>query len=109
MKTRPEDLSAEFEARTDEASDDTVGHRRGVDLIRYAASLFDRCNESINQLFSAEELLRIASACESSGWDFLPDEWTARQLEEAACNRIVPQWREDNRGVPRPVYGPQYE
>jgi hypothetical protein len=94
-----------FDIRSDATDVDEIGERAGVSLLRYAAQLFDQCNEGINQLFTAEELLRIASACERSGWDIYPDQWTKRQLEEAARDGTVPQWVE-TRSDPIAVYEP---
>lgn len=68
--------------------------RKGIDLLRYAAHLFDQCNETSNQRQSAEELLRIADACQRSEWDYYPDQWTLRQTKEA-IRGIVPDWKEE--------------
>lgn len=94
-RVRDEDKSDAFDAREDDHDESEIGERKGISLLRYAAHMLDRNNEGINQRFTAEELLRIASACERSGWDFMPDEWTARQLEEAATKGTVPQWIEN--------------
>lgn len=93
------DDSKAFNARRDDRDDGTIGRRKGISLIRYAYHLFDRCNESVNQLFTADELLRIASACERSAWDLYPDQWAPRQLEEAATEGVIPQWEETPRGL----------
>jgi hypothetical protein len=97
--TMSKDDSKAFEARRDDRDEDTIGKREGISLIRYAHHLFDQCNEGVNRLFTAEELLRIASACERSGWDMYPDQWTPRQLEEAATEGIIPNWEETPRGL----------
>lgn len=68
-------------------------HKTGIELVRYAARLFDYCNETFNQQYSAEELLKIADACQKSEYDFLPDTWEDRQIKEAIAGK-VPRWRE---------------
>lgn len=94
VRLRQVDQNDKFDKRRDTADEDAIGNRAGVSLLRYAAQLFDQCNEGVNQLFTAEELLRIASACERTGWDMLPDQWTPRQLQEAAARGRIPEWRE---------------
>lgn len=80
-----------------------MGNRKGIDLLRYAVKLFESNNESINQRFSAEELLRIADCMQKCEWDIWPDQWTERQLQECIQFGIVPQW-ELVGGIPTPKY-----
>lgn len=78
----------------------------GIDILRSAVKVLDYNNESFNQLFSAEELLKIVDINSQTGFDLFPDEWTSRQLEEA-LQGIVPQWREDEHGNLTPIYKTQ--
>ncbi len=59
----------------------------GIDELRRAVNLFDRCRESFNQQFDAAELVAIWRAFTASGWDIPPDRWTERQVEEALKGR----------------------
>lgn len=66
----------------------------GIELVRYAKRLFSDCNETFNQKYTADQLLKIADACSQSRWDIYPDEWEERQIQEALCG-IIPDWEED--------------
>jgi len=70
--------------------------KKGIDLVRYAVHLLDRCKESVNQRFNAEQLLTIADCCQRSEWDMYPDQWTDRQLQECVQFGKTPQWHEVN-------------
>lgn len=70
----------------------------GIAALRNAVRYFDWQNESCNQRFSAEELLRIVEAAKNLEHDFFPDEWEPRQLEEAARYGATPRWEEGPRG-----------
>lgn len=65
----------------------------GIDELRRAVRLFDACHETVNQRFTAEELLLLARACRASAWNMCPDQWTERQLQEALRGK-VPDWHE---------------
>lgn len=69
---------------------------KGIDLIR-ACEAFDSCKESVNQQFTAEQLLQIYRAWSACEWDFYPDQWSVRQLQEAADYGKVPQFRVSTR------------
>lgn len=56
--------------------------RKSIDLLRYAVRLFDNCNETFNQKYSDQELLKIATAHQKTEWDYYPDQWAPRQLQE---------------------------
>jgi hypothetical protein len=71
----------------------------GIEELRAAVLLFDNTRESFNLDFTAEELLQIARMQRASGWDFCPDQWTARQVREA-LKGVPPRWDENE----RPVY-----
>lgn len=85
-----------------------MGNREGIELIRYAVHLLDRTNESLNQRFTAEQLLRLATACQKSEWDFYPDDWTERQLQECIQFGITPQWKEETTPNGGTKYVPVY-
>jgi len=65
----------------------------GIDELRRAVNIFSHCNETFNQSYSAAELLCLADAQMRSGWDFCPDEWNERQVQEA-LQGTAPQWVE---------------
>jgi hypothetical protein len=67
----------------------------GVDQLRLAVSILNANDESVNQRFTAEELLRIVEASLASGWDIMPDQWSRKQLEAAAKNGTVPTFTEE--------------
>lgn len=63
----------------------------GIDQLRKAVNLFDGCNESFNQRFSAVELVQLHHMYTLCGWDIPPDEWAPRQVESALLG-VVPEW-----------------
>lgn len=65
--------------------------RFGIDELRGAVALFGNCNESFNQLHTAEDLVKLWRAYKASEWDFAPDVWTKRQVEEALAGK-APEW-----------------
>lgn len=71
----------------------------GIELLRYAVRMLNRCNESVNQRFTAPQLIRIAEGVQRSEWDFYPDEWTDQQLQECAQFGITPTWEDKNNEV----------
>lgn len=86
-----------------------MGNRTGIELVRYAAHMLDHCNESFNQRFNrAEDLLKIADACQKSEWDFYPDDWTERQLQECIQFGIIPKWKEETTPNGGTKYVPDY-
>ncbi len=73
----------------------------GVDILRGAFNVFNCCNETFNQRFSTEELVKLYRAFYVCGWDITPDHWTDRQVIDALLG-CAPQW-DDNE---KPVYPP---
>ena len=76
----------------------------GIDLIRYAARLFSDCREDFNQRFTTSQLLQLAEACRDSDWDFYPDQWSERQIQEALSHGRAPTWEADQVGDYVPTY-----
>lgn len=68
--------------------------RTGVELLRLTVRLCDNGNESFNMRFSADELIRLASAWESCEFDIPPHRWEARQVAEA-LRGTVPKFNDD--------------
>lgn len=64
----------------------------GIELLRFAVNALSYNRESVNERFSATELLNIAECYRACEWDFFPDQWTEDQLLAAAHGRIIPQW-----------------
>lgn len=82
-----------------------MSNRKGIELLRYAVHMLDRCNETFNQRFNrAEDLLKIADACQKSEWDFYPDQWDEQQIQECLLFGHTPQWRTREDGKVYPVY-----
>lgn len=73
---------------------------RGVELLRQAVYLASLEGEDFNGRWSADQFLRLTRMHALCGWDFVPAQWTVRQVREALLG-IVPQWDENE----RPVYG----
>lgn len=65
--------------------------RFGIDELRGAVALFGNCNETFNQRFTADQLVALWRAYKASEWDFTPDRWQPRQVEEALAGK-VPEW-----------------
>lgn len=63
----------------------------GMEKMRQIVKALNNCNESFLDQFRFEELIKIYSAWLASGWTFLPDQWTERQVKEA-LRGIVPNW-----------------
>lgn len=74
-----------------------------IELLRDTVNLFNDCDESFNQRYTAEELLKIAKACFEGQWGVSPDYWQKRQIEEAIQLGKSPRWRETEDGIV-PVY-----
>ena len=64
----------------------------GIEALRHATRVFDACNETFNQRFDCEQLMKLYYAHMASDWDILPDAWTAEQINEAIHFRKVPNW-----------------
>lgn len=63
----------------------------GIEELRLAVRMFNGCNESMNQCYSAEQLLTLYRVYARSNWVFTPDDWTERQRVEA-LQGIDPTW-----------------
>lgn len=70
----------------------------GIDRLRGAASYFNWCNESFNQRYTAEELLKIYAVGMVCGWDVYPDQWTRQQCEAAIKEGKLPKFEEVSDG-----------
>lgn len=66
----------------------------GADELRLIVRNIDATRESFLERFTAEELLQLFRMQLASGWDFYPDQWTARQVAEA-LRGVVPTWTDD--------------
>jgi hypothetical protein len=75
----------------------------GIEELRAAVNLFNNCNETFNQQFTADELIKLYQAYVKSGWDFLPDDWHETQVMQA-LQGIVPRWEENARGRLAPKF-----
>jgi hypothetical protein len=73
--------------------------KSGIETLRHAVNLLAYNREDFNTRFTVAELLQIVEMQHKSGWDFYPDQWSARQIREA-LQGIPPQWDENE----RPVY-----
>jgi len=73
----------------------------GVELIRAIADMTRWTSEDFWAGMSAEQVVAIGRAHRDSEWDFLPDRWTTRQVEEALAG-VVPRWAGDDE---QPIYG----
>lgn len=65
----------------------------GIEFLRRVVKLFDANRESFNDQFSPEQLIQLAKICFQSTWDFYPDQWTERQVQEALLG-IAPDWND---------------
>ncbi len=65
----------------------------GIDQLRKAVNIFNDCNEDFNYKFTAIELVKLAQAYMACGWDFLPDSWTDKQVNDCITKGIIPQWK----------------
>lgn len=75
----------------------------GIDILRRAVNIFNNCNEDFNYKFTSIELIKLAEAYMACGWDFTPDTWTEKQVQDCIIKGITPQWEEKN-GSYVPVY-----
>jgi len=73
----------------------------GVELIRAIADMSRWTSEDFWAGKTAEQVIAIGRAHRASEWDFLPDQWSPRQVEEA-LEGIVPRWGGEDE---RPLYG----
>lgn len=66
----------------------------GIEKLRRAVNILDGCNESFNQRFTQEQLLKLVEIHLAGDWLFTPDEWSEQQISEALAG-IVPDWNHD--------------
>ena len=68
--------------------------RKGIDLLRLAVRLCDNSGrEAFYLMFTAEELLKLASAWDMCEHDIPPHMWTGEQIDGALVG-IVPTFEE---------------
>jgi len=70
-----------------------------IEFLREMIKAFDWVNESFNMSFTVEELIKIRKAWLVCEWDFYPDQWTERQVQDA-LNGIIPKWDHNE----QPIY-----
>jgi hypothetical protein len=70
-----------------------------IEKMRMAINAFSYCNETFLQRYNVKQLMKLHFAMMACEYDFLPDQWTDRQVKEA-LKGIVPNW-DDNE---KPVY-----
>lgn len=77
----------------------------GIDFLRTTVKLLNYCNETFNQQFTPEQIILLMRVHDRQKvWDFLPDQWSARQVKEALKYGKVPEWKENREGRTLPVY-----
>jgi len=72
----------------------------GVELIRAIADMTRWTSEDFWAGMTAEQVIAIGRAHRDSEWDFLPDQWSPRQVAEALVG-ITPRWAGEDE---QPVY-----
>lgn len=70
----------------------------GIEALRYCVRLFNDTREDAIDGYTPRELLRIAAAHQSSGWDIYPDQWSKQQRDRAAKYGTTPTF--SDRGEP---------
>jgi hypothetical protein len=73
--------------------------RTGIEELRHLVEIFNACNETFNDPFTAEELIRLYRVHLASGWDFYPDQWDERQVRDAIDHGIAPRWDKRERPI----------
>ena len=73
--------------------------KTGMEELRASVHGLNYCKETFLNRFTAEELLVICRMWAQAEWDFFPDEWEERQVQEA-LQGIVPRWDDSE----RPMY-----
>lgn len=71
----------------------------GIEELRRTVKLFDICNETFNEQFTAEQLLVLYRLHIQSGWDIPPDQWTENQIEAALAMYVVPKWNDNEEPI----------
>lgn len=62
-----------------------------IEKMRRAVNAFSYCNETFLSRYNILELMLLHLTMVNCEWDFLPDQWTDRQVREA-LKGIVPCW-----------------
>jgi len=62
----------------------------GVDQLRAAVRLFNNCNETFNQKFTPEELMKLWRGYKLCEWDITPDDWTHGQVRRWLMDGDLP-------------------
>jgi len=76
----------------------------GIEELRRAVKLFDKCNETWNRFYTTAQLLQLAAKHRESGTEIPPHRWTPRQCREA-LRGLVPKF--DDAG--NPIYSTPHE
>jgi len=71
----------------------------GAEQLRLIASVINNVTENFSDKFTLEQLIRLAFMAILSEYDFLPDQWTDRQVRDA-LQGYPPRWDDDE----KPVY-----
>jgi hypothetical protein len=64
----------------------------GIEVLRRAVAMFNDCDETFNQQYTTEDLLKIAVCQLKSEYDYYPDQWTKKQLRDAIHLGKAPRW-----------------
>lgn len=74
-------------------------NEHAIEYLRRMVKCFDRNTEDLNMSYTLPELLNIWAAWCRCEWDFYPDQWSAKQLEQSAKNATVPQFDDEERPI----------
>jgi len=77
--------------------------KTGIEKLRKCLNLFNNCNESFNEKFTIDELIKLYNAYMNAEWDFRPDEWTEEQIQSCLKYNRTPEWDEDESGNVVPI------
>jgi hypothetical protein len=92
--------------------------KTGIDQLRSAVKLFDQCRESFNASyqnpFTLDQLVKIykvhCAQCDLTinpgAIDIYPDDWSAKQVQNALDYGAIPEWEIFPSGELKPVYNP---
>ena len=65
--------------------------RTGMEQMRVIVAALNGCRESFLDQFTIPQLIKLYKAWLNSKWDFMPDEWTDRQVKNALRGK-APMW-----------------
>lgn len=71
----------------------------GIDRMRRAVSILNACNETFNQRWTSEELLKIIDVHILGEWDVYPDTWTTEQCTAAIEHGTTAKFEETRAGL----------